>query len=79
MSLYFCLLTLIPPLYVICFLRLLHDIQVHFRLDFPMEANTMNPDQTDILYLVTEVKNIAEEKAEEKAGDKRCDLREEKG
>ena len=34
----------------------------------------MNPNQAAILYLVTEVKNIAEEKAEEKADNKRCDL-----
>ena len=31
---------------VVCFLCLLHYIQVHLRLDFIMEANTMNPDQT---------------------------------
>ena len=36
------------PENVACFLCLLH-IQVHFRLDFCMEANTMNPDQTDPL------------------------------
>ena len=29
----------------VCLLRLLH-IQVHLKLDFIMEANTMNPDQT---------------------------------
>ena len=37
---YFC------PESVVCFLRLAENIQVHFRLDFIMEANTMNPDQT---------------------------------
>ena len=30
----------------VCVLRLLHNIQVHFRFDFFHEAKTMNPDQT---------------------------------
>ena len=34
------------PESVVCFLPLAENIQVHFRLDFIMEANTMNPDQT---------------------------------
>ena len=34
-----------------CFLCLLH-IQIHFRLDFIMEANTMKPNQTDPLRTV---------------------------
>ena len=42
-------ITLFPGIFfpenVACFLPLLH-IQVHSRLDFSMEANTMNPDQT---------------------------------
>ena len=29
----------------VCFLCMLHIIQVHFRKDFIMEAKTMNPDQ----------------------------------
>ena len=31
---------------VICLLQLLYNIQVLFRLDIMIEANTMNPDQT---------------------------------
>ena len=40
--------TIFPPENVICFLRLLRPmyIQMHFRLDFFMEANTMDPDLT---------------------------------
>ena len=45
------ILVLIPPIYfcpenIVCFLSLIHYIQVHSRLDFIMKANTMNPDQT---------------------------------
>ena len=34
------------PENVVCFLRLFACIQVHFRLVFIIEVNTMNPDQT---------------------------------
>ena len=37
--------SILCPEKVVCFLHLLH-IFVHFRLDFIMEANTMDPDQT---------------------------------
>ena len=38
--------TFFCPENFICFWCLLHSIQMHFRLNLIMEANTMNPDQT---------------------------------
>ena len=39
-------LALIPPIIFVLFILYTAYIQVHFRLDFIMEATTMNPDQT---------------------------------
>ena len=43
--------------------------QVHFKLDFIMEANTMYPDQTVHIFCNTGYLNLAEEKADENCHD----------